>query len=431
MRGLLRKIGYIHNVSKGIESGAFQMSHVIVGALGGLPDHAASLRVTISFYLSCVFEVPSGILSDLIGYARTLVYACLCYAASCYLILFAVMASGHLSMVFLMISSFFSALGGALSSGAFQAFIQELVDKHAQTMRAGDQDNFRIRALSLAQKYGAVFSSFFPISLLLIVFLLARFGNGEEYLLLVPGAAFLVLACYFYKHVPDLYRGGGFESAGCWRKYRLQFLELVSWFDRSCYGLKMQLFSLIILLVISMLMMLHVHTYLIVSQMREYDIKLITLWDFLLVFLLLVSFDLAHLVKGLIVPYVSELFGEQMLLLGSYFGLVTLASSAVLGIFMGFEFTSLITFVLFFRAFLSLSQNVVQARILILVPYSTRATVLSFVQSIVMILYGAYSFYLISSGIEPPVTILIEIVFLSLASLVFLLFFLRGRYYVS
>lgn len=84
---------------------------------------------------------------------------------------------------------------------------------------------------------------------------------------------------------------------------------------------------------------------------------------------------------------------------------------------------SLILYVLFFRACVTLGQDVAISNLLARLPEEIRAFTLSLVMSSVIVLYGAYSVYLtlIGIGAEPAQNVLIEIFAIALIGGIFAL----------
>lgn len=419
MNDLTRTVGYLQNISKGNESAAAQISHLIIGVFGGLPAYAVSLRVTIAFYVSCVLEVPSGVVADIIGHARSMVYACICYALACIFIVLAVVAaSDNSSLVLIVISSVLSALGGALSSGSFQALLQDLIDKEALSLPVTERTSFKIRTLSLSQGYGAYFASFFPVVVMAILFLWSKYWTGEEYILFLPAAAFVGFAVYFQGLVSTEERAVQTNriSLAC-ASYFAELKNLRLWLVSGALEKRIYFYGFSLLMVFSTLLMIHVHTYLMISQLREVDVRSVSIKDASIIFLMLASFDLAHLVKGWLVPFLTKKYADITLLSISYFGVALLSFFAWLGCYYGYPLLSLIIFILFFRAFLTLGQTIVQSTILVMLPENNRATALSAIQAVVILMYASYSLYLTFVGIESPPQILKEVLVLSVCSL--------------
>lgn len=419
MSDLTRTVGYLQNISKGNESAAAQIAHLIIGVFGGLPPYAVSLRVTIAFYVSCILEVPSGVVADIIGHARSMVYACIFYSMACVFIVVAVVASSDdFSLIMVVLSSVLSALGGALSSGSFQALLQDLIDREALSIPAVERTSFKIRTLSLSQGHGAYFASFFPVAVMAILFFWARYWEGEEYILFLPAVAFVGFAMYFQSLVPD--QGYVLQKnrirVAC-ASYIAELKHLKSWLISGALNKRIYFYGFSLLMVFSTLLMIHVHTYLMISQLREVDIRAVDVKGGAIIFLMLASFDLAHLVKGWLVPFLTRKFADIALLFISYFSVASLSFLAWLGCYYEYQLLSLIVFVLFFRAFLTLGQNIIQSTVLVMLPENNRATALSAIQVIVILVYASYSLYLTFVGIESPPEILMEVLVLSMCCL--------------
>lgn len=431
MKKLIRTVGYIQNISKGNESAASQMSHLIVGVFGGLPDYAVSLRVAVAFYISCILEVPSGVVADIIGHARSMVYGCICYSLACVFIIFAVLATNDFgSLLLVVFSSVLSAFGGALSSGSFQALIQDLIDKEAALMPAGERRNVKIRTLSLSQGHGAFIATFFPIIIMAALVFWGKYWEGAEFFLLIPAMTFMGFAFYFYRLGPAtgvLVARNKLQKS--WELYFSELNNLKVWFALGALNKRVYLYGFSFLMIVSTVLMIHVHTYLMVSQLREIDIRSAGVKDIFIMFLMMVSFDLAHMVKGWIVPFLTRRCSDVGCLILSYFGVITLAFLAWVGCFYNYQLLSLIIFVLFFRAFLTLGQNIVQSSLLVMLPRNSRATVLSVIQGVVILLYGTYSLWLTFVGIEDPSEVLLEVVVLGgccMVGVLIIYYFCRG-----
>lgn len=423
MIGSLRFIGYLQSCSKANESAAFQMLHLIVGVFGGMPPHLVSLRVTLSFYLSCFLEIPSGIVADLVGHARAVSYAFICQAVACFFVLVAVLlGSEGVALLLIVGSCIFSALGGALSSGSFQALIQDLIDLESRKLLAVDRSSFKLKALSLSESHGVWVAAVFPILILGLFFWLEWATPYAVFLLLVPVFGYIALALYIYK-LPCC-SGKGLQGSQTGTAF-VECHEALVKLGRNFLGISMvkrgELLVLSIFLLIGTLLMIHVHTYLIVSQFREManlSMHVLTVFE---MFLVVASFDLAHLVKGWIVPKVSRCYSGWLLIFLSYVSLMALAFLTYTLLGVGFDTLVLVVFVLFFRSTLVLGQNIIQSALLSRLAEQNRATVLSLIQTAVIFLYGTYSIYLTLTGIGSVERIMLEVLFIASIGLIVVL----------
>ncbi|MDR5822800.1 MFS transporter [Caballeronia sp. LZ043] len=325
----IKRLGYCYNIAKGSESISNQMSHLIVGVLAGLPAYAVSARVSIAFYLGALLELPTGVVADVLGHRRTLIFGyAICAFASFFLFMSCRYSGTPVSMPMLVLSSVSSAAGGCLVSGCLQAFIQDYIDRHVE--HSGETDGcvseLRAKALALSQAYGNFFSAFLPTLVLAGVFALYHLTGRSEWALLVPVVTYGLLSLAFCmmrtageRTTPSVSMASHFRDYA--RKLVL-FLRAVQGRGRAGQWLMV---ILLLRMTLSILTVIHVHTYLMVSQLRTLDLREGG-WETLAMgFLVLAAFDLAHYPKGWIVPFVSKRLESTRLIYCSLLAQILLA----------------------------------------------------------------------------------------------------------
>ncbi|WKV52135.1 MFS transporter [Dickeya fangzhongdai] len=417
----LKSIGYLDSTFRAMQSTSNQLSHLLVGALGGMFNSAVSLRVSIAFYSSILLEVPSGLLADKLGHFRSVALGSY-FTASALLTLFFSLTSTHdagLQISLLILSSFLSAIGMSLISGAYQAMLQDMIDN--QIIKHGEESGLRTKALLLSQRYGKEIVSIVPIIFLLILLVMYRTIGYAEAMLFIPAIMFIILGIWLWRYpqrnnAPAIDAENNQQTSD--KNTLKNFISCLRAMSRDQLVMLIKISLIIVLLNFSMV---HVHTYLMVAEFREYNIMDISIIYLIPLFLFIASFDAAHYVKGVIVPRAAAKFDDKSLVMLSFGSLALLSAGCYLlyiycdGIF------ALILYVLFFRACVTMGQDVAISNLLARLPEEIRAFTLSLVMSSVIVLYGAYSVYLtfIGIGAEPAQNVLIEILVIALIGGVF------------
>lgn len=417
----LKSIGYLDSTFRAMQSTSNQLSHLLVGALGGMFNSAVSLRVSIAFYSSILLEVPSGLLADKLGHFRSVALGSH-FTASALLTLFFSLTSTHdagLQISLLILSSFLSAIGMSLISGAYQAMLQDMIDN--QIIKHGEESGLRTKALLLSQRYGKEIVSLVPIIFLLILLVMYRTIGYAEAMLFIPAIMFIILGIWLWRY-PQRNSAQEIDTKNNQKagdKNTLKnFISCLRAMTRDQLVMLIKISLIIVLLNFSMV---HVHTYLMVAEFREYNIMDISIIYLIPLFLFIASFDAAHYVKGVIVPRAAAKFDDKSLVMLSFGSLALLSAGCYFlyiycdGIF------ALILYVLFFRACVTIGQDVAISNLLARLPEEIRAFTLSLVMSSVIVLYGAYSVYLtfIGIGAEPAQNVLIEILIIALIGGIF------------
>ncbi|AYH47132.1 hypothetical protein B6N31_05225 [Dickeya fangzhongdai] len=417
----LKSIGYLDSTFRAMQSTSNQLSHLLVGALGGMFNSAVSLRVSIAFYSSILLEVPSGLLADKLGHFRSVALGSH-FTASALLTLFFSLTSTHdagLQISLLILSSFLSAIGMSLISGAYQAMLQDMIDN--QIIKHGEESGLRTKALLLSQRYGKEIVSIVPIIFLLILLVMYRTIGYAEAMLFIPAIMFITLGIWLWRY-PQRNNAQEIDTENNQKsgdKNTLKhFISCLRAMTRDQLVMLIKISLIIVLLNFSMV---HVHTYLMVAEFREYNIMDISIIYLIPLFLFIASFDAAHYVKGVIVPRAAAKFDDKSLVMLSFGSLALLSAGCYFlyiycdGIF------ALILYVLFFRACVTMGQDVAISNLLARLPEEIRAFTLSLVMSSVIVLYGAYSVYLtfIGIGAEPAQNVLIEILIIALIGGIF------------
>ncbi|MEW9809971.1 MAG: MFS transporter [Candidatus Symbiodolus clandestinus] len=415
----VKQLGYFNNISKGSASISNNMSHLIVGVFSGLPVFSVSLRVSIIFYFSALLELPTGIIADVFGHRHTLAYgyAILALASFC---LFITCYYSYLSISTwaLIVSSLMSAIGGSLISGSLQTFIQDYIDQ--QVTKSGvigeHAEEMKVKAIALSQGYGNFFSGMLSTLVLAAVFASQYLTGRSEWALFISffiyGAISIFFFCFhFNKGSQSPVRTLLTSGKGYWYQFTLFTADF---FQRNCF-FQFKVSILVLRMVLSILTVIHVNTYLMVSQFRKIDLQYADIPTIVLSFLVLAAFDLSHYPKGIIVPFISKHLSSNQLL---YFSLISQCALAGVAIFYyhhGYTLITVIGFALLFNAMFSCGNTTLQSILILEVPQYLRASVFSLVQVIVLILYGTYSFLLTTrgSGVDQPEQIFIQLLYLS------------------
>ncbi|QRR07549.1 MFS transporter [Burkholderia sp. MS455] len=415
----IKRLGYLYNIAKGSESIANQMAHLIVGVLSGLPDFAVSLRVSIAFYLGATLELPTGILADVLGHRRALVYGyiTLSFASFC---LFLACHDTHSSVTlpFLILSSISSAIGGGCVSGCLQAYIQDYIDsKVSQSGQQGQPlDEIRTKALVRAQAYGNLFSAYMP-TLVLAATLANYYATGHsEWSLLIPVITYGALSLFFFvigRRTGKSAPGRSF-NAHC-RKYGQRLVSFHLTLRRQSWRGQARFTILFLRMALSILTVIHVHTYLLVSQLRDIDLQHGTLRVLAAGLLVLAAFDLAHIPKGWLAPFITKRFRANQLIYFSLFSQIALALVALIGFNQGYTTSAVIGYALLFQCIFSPGHMTLQTCLLAEMPKHLRATAFSMVQTVVLIAYGSYSVHLVArgSGLDTPSRIITQLLVLA------------------
>ncbi|WP_423392009.1 MFS transporter [Burkholderia sp. LMG 21824] len=416
----LKKLGYFYNIAKGGESISNQMSHLIVGVLSGLPGFAVSLRVGIGFYLSAVLELPAGVFADVFGHRRTLVYGyAICSVATLFLFLACHYSQTSASLTLLIVSTSLSAFGGALVSGCLQAFMQDFIDLHVSKsgLRDEEANELRTKALPLSQSYGNFFSAFLPVLVLALVFGNYYLTRHSEWSLLIPTIIYAGLSTLFFFTKTEINispKSRNTFRRHC-REYGQRVVLFVSELRRRETPERIRFLMTLLRMVLSILTIIHVHTYLMVSQLRQISLRDGSWHVVLIGFLVVAAFDFAHYPKGWIAPAVSRKLNASQLI---YFSLIAQIFLALLAFFCsraGHSIVAVIGFALFFNALYSPGNMTLQSKFLVDVPNHLRATVFSVVQIIVLVAYGSYSALLTvnGTGVDSPDRIFIQLMVLA------------------
>lgn len=399
----IKRLGYFYNIAKGCEAISNQISHLIVGVLSGLPTFAVSLRVSISFYLGAMLELPTGVLSDVMGHRRTLVYGyVVCAFASLSLFFSCHYSHTDASLPILVVSSVLSAVGCGLISGSLQAFMQGYIN--LQIIKAGETgqraEEIRAKALVCSQVYGNFFSAFLPTLILACVLTSYYLTQRSEWALLVPAVVHGTLAIFFcVLRDSEKKRSAGKSFAGHCREYGKQLTLFGVLLREKRRADQFRLGLLFLRMVLSILTVIHVHTYLMVSQLRQIDLQQGSLKAIVMGFLVLAAFHLAHYPKGLLASIVSKRLSANRLLYFSLIAQVGLILLALICFHQGYALGAVIGFALLFGAVFSPGHMTLQSRLLIEVPEHLRASVFSIVQVVVLVAYGSYSALLAVNGI--------------------------------
>lgn len=411
----LKKIGYLDSTFRAMQSTSNQISHLLVGALGGMFGSAVSLRVSIAFYSSILLEVPSGLLADRLGHFKSVALGCLFTSVALIALYFSLAVSSDVSLQISMLifSSFVSAIGMCLISGAYQAMLQDMIDY--QILKNNEVSAMRTKALLLSQRYGKEIVSIVPIVFLLVLLIMYRTVGHAEVMLFIPAAMFIVLAIWLWHfQKKNEMHAIVHEDMSVARKNTFSnFIRHIKALSREQVLILLKISIVIVFLNFAMV---HVHTYLMVAEFREYNIMNVEMVYLIPLFIFIASFDAAHYVKGVIVPRVAARFSDGTLIILSFVSL-TLLSVVCYWLYLYCNgIFALTLYVLFFRAAVTIGQDVAISNFLARLPEEIRAFSLSLVMSTVIVLYGAYSVYLtfIGIGAEPAQNVLLEISILAL-----------------
>lgn len=413
----LKKIGYLDSTFRAMQSTSNQISHLLVGALGGMFGSAVSLRVSIAFYSSILLEIPSGLLADRLGHFKSVALGCLFTAVALITLYFSLAASSDVSLqiTMLIFSSFVSAIGMCLISGAYQAMLQDMIDFHI--LKNNEASGMRTKALLLSQRYGKEIVSIVPIVFLLVLLIMYRTVGHAEVMLFIPAVMFISLGVWlwYFQRKNEMHDKTQIDMAELSKNKNTlgNFRRHIAALSREQLFILLKLSIVIVFLNFAMV---HVHTYLMVAEFREYNIMNVDMVYLIPLFIFIASFDAAHYVKGVIVPRIAARFSDGAMIILSFASLTLLSVGCYWlylycnGIF------ALTLYVLFFRAAVTIGQDVAISNFLARLPEEIRAFSLSLVMSTVIVLYGAYSVYLtfIGIGAEPAQNVLLEISVLAL-----------------
>ncbi|RQU50045.1 MFS transporter [Burkholderia cenocepacia] len=420
----IKRLGYAYNIAKGSESTANQIAHLCVGVLSGLPVFAISLRVSIAFYLGAALELPTSVLADVLGHRRTLAFGYSILAlANLSLFLACHFSRTHASLPILIVSSISSALGGGLISGCLQAFIQNYIDQHIKHANSTTQkiEDLRKKALAHAQIYGNFFSALLPVFILAGTLILYNQIGQSEWALLIPTISYAIFAIFFgtictveYGHTRAL------SLNNQYRQYQRQLYRFFARLRNQSWIVRSRFVALLIRITFSTLTVIHVHTYLLISQLRAINLRHGTPKALATGLLIITAFDLAHIPKGLALAHITKRLDVSQLQYFSLLAQIILGLSALILALHNHASVAVIGYALLFQAAFVPGHMTLQAQTLIEVPENLRATMFGIIQTTVLILYGSYSALLIASGVglDAPLRIFIQLTALAVTGLI-------------
>ena len=431
----LKKIGLIENTYKGVESSFNQTSHLLIGVFGFLPIYCVSLRLSIVFILSFILEIPAGVIADIIGHKKSVAFGCFFLSIASLFLILSIISMGNTAITMVILSSIWSSIGLALTSGAFQAMLQDLIDDYVNANDLQSND-MRIKALSLSQRHGKNIAAFLPLGSIALLYICFLFSQKVHLVMLIPMILYFSLGFYLLKNSKnkqELNITIRQKLITGWTDYYNQLLVFTVFFKTTNTNTKKIILFSGLLTVLTVLQMLHVHTYLMVSSLREYNFSSITAIQLVYIILFTSSFDFAHYIKGQIVPYLTEIFSSSALIFISFISVIVLSLQTIILYSYDYKFTSLFIFILLFRSAITLSQNIVQSILQIHLPKNIRATILSITQMIILCIYGLYSVYLTVTGMGTNTVeaTLFQLIFLSCTGLFITIFMRRPSTIVS
>lgn len=414
----LKYIGYLQNLLKMVETIQNQITYLLIGISSSVPLNIISFRVTVYFFLSFIFEIPTGVVADVIGKTLSIAIGYWIMALST-LLVFASLLSGY-DTFWCYIFVGMSAITGAVASGLIVAtlntFLQKKIDEFYRKHKAELSPNFKIKALSISQGYGNGLGAVVPCIVLGLCIVLLRYSNIAKYMLFIPILINFLVGCYFYQQHQLLLKLE--NRVPFLNQIRLSYCSYIS--NMKDFYLTVRyntlnvcsvVISLLALTMICTLLMIHVHTYMMVAQLRLSDIYHSDALHLLLLVFIATAFDQATYMKGIIVPFVSKKFKPEELIVIS-FVLVLALGVVTLGIYNLMPVIAIYCFALFFRPFLSIGQFLINSSLMHAVPSKIRTTVLSISQAGVILLYSMYSFYLSTTraGLDTPIANIIEVI---------------------
>jgi len=413
----LKYIGYLQNLLKMVETIQNQITYLLIGVSSGVPLNIISFRVTVYFFLSFIFEIPTGVLADVIGKTLSIAIGYWFMALSA-LLVFASLLSGY-DTFWCYILVGLSAITGAVASGLIIAtlntFLQKKIDEFYLKHKAELSPNFKIKALSMSQGHGNGLGTIVPCIVLGLCIVLLRYSNIAKYMLLIPVLINFFVGCYFYQQHQLLLKLE--NRVPFLNQIRLSYCSYSSNIKHFYLAVRYNtlvcstVIPLLALAMICTLLMIHVHTYMMVAQLRLSDIYHSDALHLLLLVFIATAFDQATYMKGIIVPFVSKKIKPDALIVIS-FVLILALSVATLGIYNLMPVVAIYFFALFFRPFLSIGQFIINSTLMHAVPSEIRTTILSISQAGVILLYSMYSLYLSTTqaGLDTPIANIIEVI---------------------
>ena len=414
----LKKIGYIDSGLRALASSSNQSNHLLVGVLGGLFDAAISLRVSVAFFATCLFEAPCGLLSDRIGHVKSVVCGLLLSALAngVLFLVFQYATSYTVSASLLVASALISAFSMALVSGSQEALLQDLIDFYC--LQHDDEDSLRHKALLLSHKYGKELVSFAPAFTLIGLIVLFKTGHDASIVILVNGGLCLLFASILSRLTPTTLQQqkASYPSSSTHRLFKEALRYIAQ--DNPNKGTTLRLATVILITTLSMV---HTHTYLMIAEFRNYDLLSANMLLLIPLIAFSVCFDVAHYIKGLISPLVANKVPTQWIIPLSYLSSMLLCVTTLQLYNLGWRMTALVMFALTFRSTLAFGQASATSRFLLLVPENLRAFFVSSISTLMLLLYGSYSLIVSTraAGLGTTQTIIVEILLLSTTGLMF------------
>jgi hypothetical protein len=194
----IKTVGWLQAIDSGITSSVSMIGRVFIGILAGLPLSAIAISNSVSFILSSALEFPTGIISDIIGYRKSVILGYICQAfASLSLfmsIYFFQQNNSDLMWTFLVTEAVLDAFGSAINSGGAEVFYQSIIESDLEDSDSLEQQDYIEKSLMVSEKYGRYFSFLFPIfAIAFALYLHAQFEFGH-FLFLVNAVSWCLLA---------------------------------------------------------------------------------------------------------------------------------------------------------------------------------------------------------------------------------------------
>ncbi|WP_119344253.1 hypothetical protein [Facilibium subflavum] len=389
---LTRRIGQLQNWAIAYQSISDTFAHLLIGAFLGLPVYLISIRFMLVFYVGLFFELPLGAVADIIGRKRMIIAGFSLTALSNVFLFITLYIHGshNLLLLYIIINAISATMGKMATDAPFQSYLQDIIDQSINTAQPKHLIS-RLKTLPVSQRYGCSI----PTVLMLISatsFILLIHFKHPIYTTLIPLIIFLILLGYIFHLQKYQFRISKTANAITSRQ---SYIDVLKHIGQSPH--KSRIVCLLLCLILTSVMIINVHIYLLVSLIRHYKSPHHDILH-LIVFVLLISLtSFSYTIRGFInskitkrLPVNTSIYLSLLLvLLLSLFGLVAYDINKSLM----FEW---LIFVLLFRPFIDLSRNLFETTLFTLIPYELRATILSlclFIATFVMIAATSYFSY--------------------------------------
>jgi hypothetical protein len=397
---LIRNIGRNIAFETGIRVGLSLTARLLLGYLGGLPATAISVNAAVAFFLSAVFELPLGMAADI--FSRTvsmrLGYFCQCLASLsifCAVLIFPIWPIGM--WILITAEGVLDALGNSLLSGAREAAYQSFIEGRLGATPPDEQARIRKGYLSSAEAHGRAVLVFFPLFVIGAVLVLNAHGGHGHFAMLIIAAGWLAIDRQFRGWSKREPRASGAKpTLTAWREEFLGSIRLLRQRGR-------ELWPPVACWMVNRFVYITVTCYFALAVIKDR-----TLWRSANPALPALVFSVfllgGRLARSFILPAMAKTRANESIVLTG-----AALQSVLAGALLIFPLRGGPIFVIFaaavggvFDVLAGLVERPALGLILIAVPERVRASFLSLISAVVLLLQFAYSVRLTALGTGVP-----------------------------